>query len=676
MLDLSAFRVSGVNNPARQYSVTHWNELIDALESINDAVGEVDARGFASLAEADTYAAAIKATLIIKDIWAVSANITLQSHLRFVQEGALQPAAGVNIHLQGGYDAGIWRSCFDLTLGGSVTGEQVGLNTFVSVCHFGAGAAVSATDNQKAFQAALDYATLNPIRDEYASSFEVLIPPVPGNYTIGGNLTVRRNIIIRGGTPHGRSSSVSKLIFTAAATCGFWFQAPGGLSAPSPYDTELGANAWGSGRSRMSDLHIDCENPGAVDFGIVHNNPADFERISIQNMRLAAFFAHGQSSGNSSFGDPNGVLGDGTMYGNTNGSLYVRCLARDTTEGHGFVAQGNNTQIMTYLNCDASGNKGCGFRDNSSIGNYYLGCHTAQNSIKVEHNGVWYLPIKPHVAAADNEPGVGANWKEFWVVITATTTDVTWALGLSFRDAGGFNVANTGGNYPSIVNCYSEGGIEYGAIPRGICFVAGGNIVGGRCYSEGPDAASVRVAHGLSATPGGWTGGDDVNQWGSSLGSTRAGTALYQCGHTDDPDVSTPGINGFKISYSSARDSYEFLKGLSTRLLAITTTNWSKGNYNGIGLFAEQGIIVGDGGSSAVRLKAANATLGGNVTKGSVHFDANPSPGGRIAQRVTTSGVVGSGAVVENIFGSPVKISVSATEPASPAENDIWIDIS
>lgn len=525
---------------------------------------------------------------------------------------------------------------------------------YITVTALGARGVGLTFDDTKAFHAAAKVKTLAPIRDEYASTYSVVIPLVSTFYYLTSDWIIQRNIVIEASGAHGRSLGAAQIKFSDDCIAGIWLQHPGGVSAPSPYDTELGDDAYGAGRSIIRNLNISPVNEGAVSFGILHNLPVTLEYVHAMDFNLANFFAHGQSSGDTSYGDPNEVGGFGTMFGNTNASLYMYCIARNSPgtgaiAGHGFVAQGNNTQIMTYINCDASGNRGCGFRDNSSIGNHYTNCHTAQNTIKIYHGAQYYMPIKPHTSDSTSEPGVGADWQEFWIESTATIDGDAWATATDYGDSGGINIVETDGNFPTITGHYTEGGIEYGVIPRGATTVHGGVAIVARTYSEGPDANSVFVSSGLSATPSKWSGKDDTDGWGSSLGSVRNNYDFFQCGHTEDPDCSIAGVNGVSLTYSKVRSTYEFIKGSGARTLAFTTDNWGVSPYAGSDhIYFEEGLIVG--GPKATYLQAAYASgvgISGEVKKGQIYFMTNAAAGGKALAYVTTAGTVGSTAVIK-----------------------------
>ena len=525
-------------------------------------------------------------------------------------------------------------------------------NAGTPVQAFGVTAGGDPEKNRQRLQDAISYVDAASIRDEYASAPDLVFPVADEPYVFDGDIIINRNIIIAGAGAVGRTINGVNLRFTSNARAGFFLPAPGGRSAVEPYRSEIGEHAFSAGRSILRNLDIQPVDAGGVDFGIVHNVPATFDHVRIKRFRRAGFFAHGQTEGGAAYGDPNGVGGKGSMWGNTNGSLYLKCVAEQQTEGHGFVAQGNNTQIMTYLNCDASTNNGCGFRDNSAIGNHYICCHTAKNTFKVEHGGTCYMPIKPHIAAAENKPGTGQEWRRYWVAVRATIPDEHWTSGKAYRDAGGINVVDDRGSYSMIFSHYTEGGIEFGVIPRANATVIGGVAGGGRIY-RGPEATNVNcVGTALSDTPARWRGGDleGTHKWGSALGSQVHNPDFFEAGHSDDPDVKVAGKSGIKISYSTIRHAYEFLKGTATHVFSITAEGWKKGAYVGPGhAYFENGVILG--GVASARLRAAPSLealpTGLRVETGEVFVLTSAKPGGHAFAIVTTGGEIGADAVVK-----------------------------
>ena len=54
----------------------------------------------------------------------------------------------------------------------------------------------------------------------------------------------------------------------------------------------------------------------------------------------------------------------------------------------------------------------------------------------VEHNSVYYNLIEDHKGTANTEPGVGADWEEYWVVTTGFTLARAWELNATYSQAG------------------------------------------------------------------------------------------------------------------------------------------------------------------------------------------------------------------------------------------------
>lgn len=584
-------------------------------------------------------------------------------------------------------------------------------------------------------------------------------------------------------------TGISSTVRITSGSGSTWTVTPGGHSVAETTLTFY--SDFGSGRSTLRSFALEPVNPYGVRYGIVHNCPAMFEDIHVQYFENAGFFAHGQSSGTAAYGDHDGVNGNGTMYGNTNGSHYTRCIARDIEGGAGFAAQGNNTQIMLYDSCDATD---ClvGFRDNSAIGNIFLNCHSAQCSYKVwrdpgttlltdgdfasgaswtpgtgwsigagvavstgggnldqtvslsgstlhcvvvevtaftsgnlraqlvggstatvanwwqidgdgkvsttangqaingtgtwftflnspsggattfrldgatspfvgtidnvrTHQAQFYAPVGKHTAGSTTEPGVGANWREQWVPVTATVPEAKWVSGVSYPATGGINIIDTAGNNPQIISHYSEGGIEVGIVPRGNCTILGGTAAGyGRIYHiPNSDSSTVQVfGSGLQNTAARWQNPADSAGYtfGSSLGLSREAYSFFACGHSHADAVKT--TNLVQLTYSLARNSFEWIYDGSTRMISYTGPGWTKGNLSGSGfLYAEsKGLVIGP---DAARLVSAATTPSGTVYRGDYFFRRNPSAEDIAMQVVTTGGTIGSGAVTGNIYSFP-----------------------
>ncbi len=62
--------------------------------------------------------------------------------------------------------------------------------------------------------------------------------------------------------------------------------------------------------------------------------------------------------------------------------------------------------------------------------------HDQQYTMSLEnyvlHNGTTYVCIRPHYSTTNDEPGAGANWRNFWASTTNITSTVAWAVDTSY----------------------------------------------------------------------------------------------------------------------------------------------------------------------------------------------------------------------------------------------------
>ncbi len=512
----------------------------------------------------------------------------------------------------------------------------------IDVTDHGVSTANSAAVNQAALLTLLDGPYIAKIRNDFSSLPTLIFPAADTRYLFTGQIDVYGSVRLQGGAVSSRLGVSSvKLEFESGAYA-FRFMS-------SEVNDPLPGAFW----AEVRDMWLEPVNAGGVDIGILHHTPMRFENVVCNQFKKAGFIGAGSSSGTVVVPSQDEVNGVSASRGNTNTSVYMSCAARNTQEGHGFVASGNEAGIMQYLFCDAKLNNGCGFYDNDTIGCVYWGCHTAQNSWKVLHNGIYYTSIYPHISAAISEPGVGADWKRYWVPITATVTDAVWAPGIFFRATGGYNVIDTAAANFYIAGCYSEAGIEMGLVPRGTGWGSGGNLWTGRAYVDGPEAGQFNSPQSVPK----WKGKNDTHSWGSGLGDTRTAAGnVYSCGHTDDADVNpaTPAKGGVKLAYSTARHAYEWVKGLSTRMAAFTATGWTttEGYSGGGHVLFEGGFIIGGPGGRRQRIRCAPSITtipaGTALIKGEIlSFTLAEAPGDAVMGKVTKGGTVGSGGTTE-----------------------------
>ena len=683
-------------------------EWFNGMQTGGGAADEISAAGTvadgvdddrAALLSADSSAEGDGKTLVIRrGVHRVASDLVFTSQVRFVRGARLRPGAGVNLHFAQGYLADDWNHCFDISAAGSsVTGERAP-NGYVTPQHFGADPTDASADDRPAIEAATEYAALQPIRDEYAVGLPVKFPhPGDGNYYVTRTRPIyvartthwfgETRIYLReyGGVEIRAADGLDAVVFAFH---------PGGASAPAEYETvaDPGAAIPGIGkafsglRSRFSDLSFLPESGASVRQGFVHNAVCFFDRCLAAGFSEAGFHAHANTSGsmlnrfaapgitnagNSSGSVPASALGyDGTgaVYGNVNGSIYTGCYAQDGAASgnggaHGFVAHGNNAGTIKYIGCDAAGHQGAGFLENSSVGCELIGCHSAQNAWKVSHGASHYICVKHHVSGAASEPGAGADWRDYWMAVSASEADSAWAPATTYHPSGGVNVCDANSR-TSVLAHYTEGGIEAGVVARNHTSVLGGNAPERTPYHGELDSARIEVVKGISSSAIGFGGertpGNAATAYAASLGTPNSytGGRLLQFGDAQDNAVNH--ASRVRLTFSTTRNVYGFENADSATnyLLAFPGSNFSSNGRSGsrAGLLAPNGLIVGDRTSTLSRNVRLFAALNfaditdakfGAVARGDMWFYAQPSAGGKIGAVCTAGGAIGAGAVLK-----------------------------
>jgi hypothetical protein len=643
--------------------------------SAGDIVGDGVADVAAALQEyADNDVGAEQALRLLPGVYVIGSDITLDCLVLFSPGARLKPSSGVTVHLAGGYDASDYQWVFDLSAGGKVTGDSAARG-YTTDIHFGAkGDAV--TDDSGAFQAAVRYATRDAIRYEFACGVDIKLPMTGQNRRWATTPLVNRTIHVFGGVAVDRSISGIEIVIDDGQPAAIIIPYAGGNSAPGGWTGEYGLSlaalfggdetqTFSGLRAQFSDIHFRPATPGGVKYGVWHNAVAFFNRVSAENFESGGFFAHAQTSGAIDFEteawSPDFFAGRGVVWGNVNQSRYVNCWARSTTNGCGFIARGNNAGIVLYDQCDASNNTGAGFFENTSIGCQYSKCTTAGNVQKVEHGGVYYMALKPHLSAAANEPGVGASWTTYWMVLTtATIGDVVWGLDVVYGPSGAINVFPAA-SATYIDGHYTEGGIEIGIIGREKTTIVGGVVTTSGRVPYHPEFSQCNIVDGITPTFKEFRGRNMAgDNYGASLGQRNNDTGvLMTWGHSGDSGSGGPTAN-MRMQWLSSRNSYTVTRGTSTVVEEYFTPATNSGGYTGIETVAfRNGVLLG--GSAAAnnvfsRVRAANnlaaitaATMGPAV-RGERWFYAQPSPSGKTGAVCTTAGTLGSTAVIKE-FG-------------------------
>ena len=111
-------------------------------------------------------------------------------------------------------------------------------------------------------------------------------------------------------------------------------------------------------------------------------------------------------------------------------------------DGYGYQYNPHNTWFIFNKAYDVN----FGIRQSDSMSGVYSEWSLAGGAygqwyifFEVWHNGVLYYCKSTHVPSADNEPGVGINWENYWVASDGTVTDAydqrkVYILGNDFHD--------------------------------------------------------------------------------------------------------------------------------------------------------------------------------------------------------------------------------------------------
>lgn len=631
---------------------------------------------------------------------AVSVDTTYAEIVEIPEGFQFVVAAGVTLHFSKGYITGDRNRCFDITAAGSSVTGDAAPSGYVTPYHFGADPSNVAHDDMPAIEAATEYATLDAIRDEYATSFDVRYP-FPGEGNFYKTLT-RPIYYMRTARHYGMLSSFSRqhsgIEIRAADGLDAVAAAWGPLSqfAPEyrpanatddPTTPGIGKN-YSAIRSVFEDLTFLPMAGATVRQGFVHNTVCFLTRCRGGGFTEAVFHAHAQTSGavvnmfahpgvgNTGNTDPLVAAstidysGGGAVWGNTNGSRYESCYALNNVAAngvnggaHGFVAHGNNSGTITYFKCDGSVNKGVGFLENCTISCEYICNHTAGNCFDVDHNGARYVCIKYHTSDAASEPGVGANWRTYWLENTSGTGDTTWALSEDYHPTCGVNIS-TSANQSTIVGHYTEGGIEVGVIARSGTSVLGGNAVD-RTPWHG-EFGSAFVAKSRTHSSLGFEGrrdpGDAATKYGASLGALNGytGGRLLQVGDSAD-DAARP-TSALYFGYQLVRKIFAWHDASNSNRLVSGITGLSFLTGITQRFFFANGMLLANGSlapseDDCVRIRSVDNFLAitdesfGPARNGDIWYYNRHVSGGKIGAVCTTEGTIGAGAVIKE-FGS------------------------
>ncbi|WP_157970963.1 hypothetical protein [Pseudogemmobacter bohemicus] len=623
----------------------------------------------------------------------IASNMTITRPVQFADGAKLVVPSGVTVHLARGYVADPYNHCFDISGGGTVTVGAAPMG-YVTPQHWGARGIGAGHDDWPAITAASRAATLNTIREEYAESVPVRFPSVPAYYRVAQTWFVTRTALFYGDTPaplRGQKGVEIRGVNGIAAVMAVLY--PGGVSGVGVYKPENAPDhptvpgfglKFGGLRSRFRNLNFLPEAGATVRQGVVHNATAFFEYCLSSGFSEADWHAHAQTSGlavnlfdhpgrsNANNTTPGGAAvidysGTGSVYGNVNGSIYHYCMGQGGLM-HGAVCHGNNAGTVTYFKSDCAGNMGAGFLDNTTIGSEYIACHSAQNTFKVLHNGVYYMCIKGHTSASDSEPGVGANWRTYWATITATVKDGDWVTATLYWPSGGIHVCSPNGR-ASIIGCYSEGGIEKGIVARNTTTVVGGTSAE-RVFWHPEYAGAKVVGPGIQNSPAQYQGqtspDDSTTAFGGGFGQVNGftGGRIAQYGDGRDDAVNT--TSALRLSWNQTRGRYEWTdaKNSSRGVWGVSGAGFGGTGYGAITqrFLWVNGVYIADGSAtgnavnrvrSCTNLAAITDANFGAAVRGDRWLYTQPSAGGYTGAVCTTAGTLGSTAVIKQ-FGQPL----------------------
>jgi hypothetical protein len=245
-------------------------------------------------------------------------------------------------------ERGIWMDTGSVDYGDGVGDRKqwFNLNAEVNVRDFGAkGDGV--TDDLPAFNAAI--AALGPANETHLG--QTLYVP-PGSYYLSNTLHLTRSMILRGASGSGPFGS--SILFFDGGITGI------AIERLDTYPAQPGRGDW----SVITDLSLRARNRLGNSPGI-----ALHARASISNCGIAGFSGAG-------------IEITSNLGGNSNVNNFAVTYCRvETCGSHGIFIDGADANAGYLLGVDCSQNGGWGFYDSSFLGNTYLACHAAANSL-------------------------------------------------------------------------------------------------------------------------------------------------------------------------------------------------------------------------------------------------------------------------------------------------------
>lgn len=331
-------------------------------------------------------------------------------------------------------------------------------NSEVSVCWFGAVAdcgntsnsIANATDNFEPFSVAI-----NSFKNQSAGSFAwrniVKIPAGLGNnnmYYFSAQLVIQSNVSLLG------DGKVRSLLFFPETTGGL-------LLSEATDDTTTDKTS--AARCTIENLTL---------FGPLYLNPnpePTYNKSNGLTIRATCYI----SQVSVTHFDGNGIHISANVNANPKSNAnrtqlyFVECTNNSINgiliDTSGLGSGDTNACLITSANVSRNG--ACGIRDQSFLGNTYVGCHSAANSNVVNNRSRVYHNGKNYICIQDNNdtitPGISTGWKNYWNEIGPAASAVSpynqWVQNNPYVMSFGYALISTTNNNKSVImGSYSE----------------------------------------------------------------------------------------------------------------------------------------------------------------------------------------------------------------------------